>query len=84
MSGYDASYYGYLYSKVFSTDMFYSVFKTDPMDSEQGMRYRKSVLQYGSSRDELESLTEFLGREPNSEAFYKELGIADSIKLADS
>lgn len=63
--------------------MFYSVFKTDPMDNEQGRRYRKSVLEYGSSRDELESLTEFLGREPNSQAFYQELGITDSINSAD-
>ncbi|KAJ3476736.1 hypothetical protein NLG97_g9029 [Lecanicillium saksenae] len=84
MGGYDAGYYGYLYSKVFSTDMFYSIFKMDPMDESKGRRYRHSVLEYGSSRDELEGLTEFLGREPNSDAFYEELGIADSIRVSNS
>ncbi len=79
MGGYDASYYGYLYSKVYSTDMFYAAFKQDPMDGKQGRRYRHAVLEYGSSRDELDSLKEFLGREPNSDAFYQELSISDLV-----
>ena len=79
MSGYDAGYYGYLYSEVFSTDMFYSAFKKDPMDGKQGRRYRHSVLEFGGTFDELEILKGFLGREPNSEAFYQELGIPDAL-----
>lgn len=75
LSGYDAGYYGYLWSQVFSTDMFYSAFKKNPMDGAEGRRYRKTVLEKGGSRDEMESLKEFLGREPNSEAFLKELGL---------
>ena len=77
MGGYDAGYYGYLYSEVYSSDMFHSMFKKDPMDGKQGRRYRHTVLEYGGSRDELESLTEFLGREPSSDAFYKELGLTN-------
>lgn len=73
--GYDAGYYGYLWSQVFSTDMFYSAFKKNPMDGVEGRRYRKTVLEKGGSRDEMESLKEFLGREPSSEAFLKELGL---------
>lgn len=76
MSGYDAGLYGYLYSKVYSTDMFNAVFGKDPMNEKQGRRYRHTVLEYGGSRDELVSLEEFLGRKPNSEAFYQNLGIA--------
>jgi metallopeptidase MepB len=34
------------------------------------------VLEKGGSREEMESLKEFLGREPSTEAFYKELGVA--------
>lgn len=34
--GYDAGYYGYLYSQVFSADMYYEVFEKDPMSSEAG------------------------------------------------
>lgn len=77
MSGYESTYYGYLYSKVIAMDIFHSIFKQNPMDKKQGRRYRHCVLEYGGGRDELESLTELLGREPNSDAFYRELGITD-------
>ena len=76
MGGYDAGYYGYLWSQVFSTDMFYTAFKKAPMDGEQGRRYRRTVLERGGSRDEMEVLKEFLGREPNSKAFLEELGLS--------
>ncbi|KAF2719489.1 metallopeptidase MepB [Polychaeton citri CBS 116435] len=76
IGGYDAGYYGYLSSQVYSTDMFYSVFKKDPMNGKEGRRYRHTVLEKGGSRDEMETLKEFLGREPSTEAFYKELGVA--------
>lgn len=70
-----AGYYGYLSSQVYSTDMFYSVFKKDPMNQKEGRRYRHTVLEKGGSQDEMETLIEFLGREPNSKAFYEELGL---------
>ena len=76
IGGYDAGYYGYLSSQVYSMDMFDSVFKKDPMDPKEGRRYRRTVLEKGGSRDEMESLVEFLGREPSSDAFYKELGLS--------
>lgn len=75
IGGYDAGYYGYLSSEVYSTDMFYSVFKQDPMNKAQGRRYRHTVLERGGSQDEMLTLEQFLGRKPSSEAFYKELGI---------
>lgn len=56
--------------------MFYSVFKADPMNPEAGRKYRKLILQRGGSTDENLMLKEFLGREPNSENFYRELGLA--------
>ncbi|KAM5434775.1 metalloendopeptidase [Microsporum ferrugineum] len=76
MGGYDAGYYGYLSSQVYSTDMFYTVFKEDPMNKKEGRRYRYSVLEKGGSQDEMTTLKEFLGREPKPDAFYKELGLA--------
>ncbi|OAA32185.1 metallopeptidase MepB [Moelleriella libera RCEF 2490] len=76
IGGYDAGYYGYLYSQVFSLDMFHTFFADDPMDTEQGRRYRELVLGRGGSQEELLTLKEFLGREPSTEAFYKELGLA--------
>ncbi|KAK5999972.1 hypothetical protein QM012_005060 [Aureobasidium pullulans] len=72
---YDAGFYGYLYSRVYAADMFYSIFKNDPMDKAQGRRYRRTILEKGASVDETTTLVEFLGREPNAEAFYKDLGL---------
>ena len=55
--------------------MFFSEFAKDPMNGSVGRRYRKEILEKGGSRDEMASLKAFLGREPSSEPFYKELGI---------
>ena len=56
--------------------MFHTHFKANPMDKEQGRRYRKVVLEKGGAQDEMEFLTEFLGRAPSTEPFYRELGLA--------
>ncbi len=77
MGGYDAGYYGYLWSKVYGDDMF-SVFAEEGILSpEVGKRYRDEVLARGYSRDAIEHLRAFLGREPSSEAFLAELGLSD-------
>lgn len=76
MGGYAAGYYGYLYSEVFATDMYYTLFKDDPMNTKNGIRYRDIVLKRGGSRDELDNLEELLGRKPNSDAFLKEIGVS--------
>ncbi|KAF2672618.1 zincin [Microthyrium microscopicum] len=75
IGGYDAGYYGYLSSQVYSTDMFFSVFKPDPMNPKEGRRYRHTVLEKGGSQEEMQTLEDFLGRKPSTEAFYKELGL---------
>lgn len=56
--------------------MFYTIFKSDPMNPKEGRRYRHTVLEKGGSQDEMKTLTEFLGREPKTDAFYRELGLA--------
>lgn len=56
--------------------MFHSVFAKDPMNPTEGRRYRHQVLEKGGSQEEMETLKTFLGREPSSEAFYRELGLA--------
>ncbi len=76
MGGYDAGYYGYLWSHVYGDDMF-SVFEEEGILSpEVGKRYRTEVIGAGSSRDAWDHLRAFLGREPNAEAFLRKLGIA--------
>lgn len=76
MGGYASGYYGYLYSKVFAADIYYSIFKQDPFNTAKGIRYRDTVLKKGGSRDEIDSLKELLGREPNSNAFFADMGIS--------
>jgi len=46
------------------------------MDGKEGRRYRRTVLEKGGSMDEMKFLKEFLGREPSTEAFYRELGLS--------
>ncbi|HEY5096309.1 MAG TPA: M3 family metallopeptidase [Candidatus Eremiobacteraceae bacterium] len=75
MSGYDAGYYGYLWSKVFAQDMF-TVFQHYGLESPvAGMRYRKDILEPGGVYEPDVLLERFLGRPVSYDAFYKYLGI---------
>jgi Zn-dependent oligopeptidase len=75
LNSYAANYYGYLWSKVYAEDMF-SVFKKNGvMDTNTGIRYRRAILEKASTKQEMDMLRDFLGREPNSDAFLASLGI---------
>ena len=47
------------------------------MNKEQGMRYREIILEKGGMEEPLALVKEFLGREPNSDAYLKNLGLND-------
>lgn len=68
MFGYDSSYYGYLWSKVYAIDLF-SFFKSDPLNQELGMRLREEILAKGGSLDGFDLLRNFMGRDPNPNAY---------------
>ncbi|CAH8541603.1 unnamed protein product [Schistosoma haematobium] len=77
--GYDARFYSYLLSRVYSTDMFESRFQC-AMDSgclskSVGRDYREKILRPGGSKDAADMLKDFLGREPNDDAFFKLLNV---------
>lgn len=75
LNGYAAGYYSYLWALVFADDMF-SVFEQNGiMNQEIGLKLRKIVLERGATVDEMDIVKEFLGREPNEEAFLKSIGL---------
>ncbi|MGE0539667.1 MAG: M3 family metallopeptidase [Dehalococcoidia bacterium] len=73
--GYDAGYYGYLWSRVFADDMFTRFEEAGPLSEELGRAYRQVILEPGGADDGDVLVQRFLGREPNSDAFLKELGL---------
>ena len=75
LMGYAAGYYSYLWALVYADDMFSVFDKNGIMDKATGIRYRDIILANGSSRDELDMVVEFLGRQPSQDAFFKAIGL---------
>ena len=82
MGGYDAGYYGYLWSKVYAQDMF-SRFRAQGLTSPvAGMAYRNDILAPARLIEPDASVSAFLGRPMNPNAFYAELGITPPASTA--
>jgi thimet oligopeptidase len=75
LTGYGAKYYGYLWSKVFSLDLFATIKKHGLLNPKIGQKYIKEVLSKGGAQDPNELLYNFLGREPNAQAFLQDMGL---------
>lgn len=75
LMGYGAKYYGYLWAKVFALDLFYHIKEHGLLDTPTGQRYIQTIIGHGGSKDPDQLLVDFLGREPNSDAFFKDLGL---------
>jgi Zn-dependent oligopeptidase len=75
MGGYDAGYYGYLWSKVYGDDMF-GRFEAEGVTSPAvGADYRREILEPNGTRDGIDLLRAFLGRDPSPATFLHLLGI---------
>jgi thimet oligopeptidase len=78
MGGYDAGYYGYLWSEVYAADMFTRFKKEGLLNPATGQDYVKWILEPGGSKEPAELIVGFLKREPNQRAFLASIGLADS------
>lgn len=73
MGGYDAGYYGYLWSEVYAQDMFTRFDKEGLLNPKVGADYRKWILESGGEKDPMTLIVNFLGRKPSNKAFLKEI-----------
>ncbi len=71
-SNYAAGYYGYMWSEVLALDML-SKFSKNMLDPAVGRFYRDTILSQGGQEEPADMVRKFLGREPSSEAFFKEI-----------
>lgn len=71
-TNYAAGYYGYLWSLVVAEDL-RTAFADDKLSATVGARYRAEVLSQGGQVAPAEMLRRFLGRDTNSDAFFKSL-----------
>ena len=75
MGGYDAGYYGYLWSKVAAQDLF-SAFESGGIENpEVGRRFRREVLEPGATMEPDQLLRTFLGRPASDVSFRRSLGL---------
>jgi len=75
MQGYDAGYYGYLWSKVYAQDLYTRFAKEGPMNPKTGRAYREIVVAPAATQEPDTALQRFLGRPLSYDAFFAEMGI---------
>lgn len=76
LTDYGAKYYGYMWSKVFALDVFNKIKERNGLlDSSVGDDYVRHIIGRGGSCDPNDMIRNFLGREPNQDAFLESLGV---------
>jgi thimet oligopeptidase len=76
MGGYEAGYYGYLWSKRYAQDMFTRFEHEGILDPKSGRAYRDDILAPSGTEEPDVLVQRFLERPVSDSAFYRELGIA--------
>ena len=75
LTGYHAGYYGYQWSLVYASDMFQRFKELGMLSPDAGMYYREKILSRGGSMDGIDLVRDYLGREPNMDAYLEHLGL---------
>ena len=75
MGGYDAGYYGYLWSEVIAEDFFSEFEKNGIFNPQTGLKFRREILEKGGTLEEEELVRNFLGRPVNNQPFLKSIGL---------
>ena len=69
LNSYSSNYYTYVLDKVIALDFFAQFDPQNLLRGPAGMRYRRAVLAPGSTRPAAQLVRDFLGREPNLDAY---------------
>lgn len=56
---------------MFALDIFQTGFQADTMSKEAGRRYQEMVLRVGGSQPEMETLTNYLGHQPDPRPYFE-------------
>ncbi|GAY44012.1 hypothetical protein CUMW_079010 [Citrus unshiu] len=67
--GFESACYSRIWSEVFAADIFACKFRDGLLNQRVGMQFRNNVLAPGGSKEPIEILSDFLGREPSIQAF---------------
>lgn len=62
--GYSASYYAYMWSEILAADSFDYVMKHGGLESDNGRKFRASILSRGGTREPDQLYRDFIGRDP--------------------
>jgi thimet oligopeptidase len=75
--GYDAGYFGYLWSEAYAADLFseFEAKRPNVMDPSLGRKYRDTILAPCATVDGDAMLQNFLGREASLDPFLKRMGV---------
>ena len=71
LNGYSSNYYTYVLDKVIALDFFAQFDPHDLLGGATGVRYEQAVLAPGSTKPAAQLVRDFLGREPNLDAYQR-------------
>lgn len=75
LMNYSAGYYGYMWSLVYASDMAVRFKELGMLSPDAGMYYRKKIISQGGTRDAMDLVKDYLGREPRLDSFLEHLGL---------